>query len=336
MLEDFHIARIPLQYDSSKSQLCSFLHQHSLAYEENIETAFGIFDSCGQLHACGCTAGSLLKCFAVAPELRGQNALGLLVSALTQERFSSGHYDLFIITRAANEPLFANCGFFPVVRTDSLALLENRPDGPEQFVKPFWNESDYNKSVGAIVMNCNPFTLGHRALVEYAAAHCDVLHIFVVEEDRSLFPTDLRFQMVTAGTSDLPNIRIHLSGSYIISSATFPTYFLKADEDAATLQSQLDITLFASRIAPALQISKRFAGTEPDDPITAHYNESMRTILPQHGISFCETPRYVQNGLPVSASRVRALLASDSGRQQALSMLPASAQRCLSQWKELT
>lgn len=335
MLEDFRIDRIPLQYDVAKNQLRSFLRRYSLTYEEDIEAAFGVFDSQDTLYACGCAAGSLLKCFAVAPELRGQNALGSLVSALTQERFSSGCYDLFIITRAANEPLFSNCGFFPVVRTTDLVLLENRPDGPERFVKPFWNETDSGKLIGSVVMNCNPFTLGHRALVEYAAAHCDLLHIFVVEEDRSLFSTELRLQMVTEGTSDLSNVRIHLSGPYMISSATFPTYFLKADEDAATLQSQLDITLFAERIAPALHISRRFVGAEPDDPVTACYNESMRTILPLHGISFFEMPRYAQNSMTVSASRVRRLLTDASGRQKALSMLPDSTQRCLLQWKEL-
>lgn len=232
-----------------------------------------------------------------------QNALGLLLSALVQDRFLAGLYDLFVITRAHNETLFANCGFFPVARTSALVMLENRPDGPEHYAAPFAQAGDEKKSVGAIVMNCNPFTLGHRTLVEYAAAHCDVLHLFVVEENRSCFPTQLRFQMVAEGTADLPNVRVHLSGPYIISSATFPTYFLKRGEDAAVLQSELDITLFASRIAPALHITRRFAGEEPLDPVTARYNASMRSILPQYGITFCEIPRIAQDGQIISASR---------------------------------
>ena len=334
MLEEFQIRPIPLQYDASKEELRAFLRRHELALEDDVESAFGIFNSHDELSGCGCAAGSLLKCFAVSSELRGQNALGLLLSALVQDRFLAGLYDLFVITRAHNETPFANCGFFPVARTSALVMLENRPDGPEHYAAPFAQAGDEKKSVGAIVMNCNPFTLGHRTLVEYAAAHCDVLHLFVVEENRSCFPTQLRFQMVAEGTADLPNVRVHLSGPYIISSATFPTYFLKRGEDAAVLQSELDITLFASRIAPALHITRRFAGEEPLDPVTARYNASMRSILPQYGITFCEIPRIAQDGQIISASRVRTLLSTLDGRELALALLPPTTRRCLFPEKE--
>ena len=45
-----------------------------------------------------------------------------------------------------------------------------------------------NATIGSIVMNCNPFTLGHKHLVEYAAKLVDSLYIFVVEEDLSAIP----------------------------------------------------------------------------------------------------------------------------------------------------
>lgn len=290
------------------AMLRDFLARHSLGYETDIDAAFGIFDRYDTLCGCGCAAKSLLKCFAVDESLRGQNALGALISRLVQDRFFKGYYDLRVITRAHNEPLFAACGFYPVVRTDALVLLENRPDGPRRFALPFLEKGDEHRTVGAIVMNANPFTLGHRALVEYAAARCDVLHLFVVEEDRSLFPTDVRFRLVQEGTADLANVRVHLSGQYMISSATFPTYFLKDGESAAALQSELDITLFASSIAPVLHITRRFAGQEPLDPITGRYNDAMRSILPRYGIEFIEIPRLALSDVPVSASCVRTLI----------------------------
>ena len=37
-------------------------------------------------------------------------------------------------------------------------------------------------------MNCNPFTLGHKYIVEKAARENDNVIIFVVEEDKSSFP----------------------------------------------------------------------------------------------------------------------------------------------------
>lgn len=322
MTEEYHVSQIPLQYASDLEHLKAFLARHGLTYEADTQVAFGIFDETDALVACGCAANALLKCFAVEPELRGQNALGLLVSSLLQERFAAGFYDLFVITRLKNEAMFTNCGFFPVVHTKDILLLENRPNGPLSFAASMVQPGDAGKTIGAIVMNCNPFTLGHRVLVEYAAEQCDILHLFVVEEDRSAFPTDIRYRLVQEGVADLSNVRVHLSGRYMISAATFPTYFLKEGEDAAALQSELDITLFAQCIAPPLHITMRFAGQEPLDPTTARYNQAMRTILPQYGIEFFEIPRATAGGQVISASRVRALLREKGVCSEVLSLVP--------------
>lgn len=329
MTEEYRVAQIPLKYREDRESLVAFLTRHELTFEQDIQKAFGVFDETDTLVACGCAAGSLLKCFAVEQELRGQNALGLLVSSLIQERFAAGFYNLFVITRRKNEELFANCSLYPVVHTPELVLLENQQNGPSNFAAPLIKLGDEHRQVGAIVMNCNPFTLGHRALIEYAAWQCDVLHIFVVSEDRSAFPTDIRLRLVQEGTADLPNVRVHLSGNYMISSATFPTYFLKKGEDAAALQSELDITLFAQRIAPELHITKRFAGQEPFDPVTARYNDTMRNILPQYGIEFCEIPRLSQGDTAISASRVRQLLQEKGVCEEALALVPEVTQHYL-------
>ena len=186
-----------------------------------------------------------------------------------------------------------------------------------------------NRWLAALSWNCNPFTLGHRTLVECAASQCDVLHVFVVEENRSAFPTDVRYRLVQEGVKLLPNVRVHLSGYYMISAATFPTYFLKQEEDAVTLQSDLDITLFAQRIAPGLHITKRFVGEEPLDPTTARYNATMKRILPQHGIELIEIPRRTQGDGVISASRVRGLLQEKGVCDEVLALLPDSTARYL-------
>ncbi len=331
MIEDFSIRSIPLKYDSDRQALKSFLASQGLRYEDDIETAFGVFDEEDRLVGCGCGAGPLLKCFAVSEELRGQNALGPLLSALVQDRFLRGHYDLYVITRAKNAPLFTACGFFPVAETTEIVMLENRSDGPEAFVKPFWQPGDEQRTVGAIVMNGNPFTLGHRHLIEHAAARCDVLHMFVVEEDRSLFSVEDRLALIREGTADLPTVRVDLSGPYMISSLTFPTYFLKENEDAARLQSELDAALFARRIAPALHITKRFVGAEPLDPVTRKYNQALAAALPRQGIELIEIPRLEASGAPISASRVRALLQEKGLCQEVLALVPPVTQRYLSE-----
>lgn len=161
---------------------------------------------------------------------------------------------------------------------------------------------------GAIVMNCNPFTLGHRYLIEYASSRVDTLIIFVVEEDRSFFPFNDRIKLVRAGTADLPNVAVVPSGAFIISTVTFPGYFMKDNPEKVVLDSSQDVEMFAEKIAPAFGISVRFVGEEPLDIVTNQYNETLKSILPRHGIELVEIPRKENGDKVISASRVRALL----------------------------
>lgn len=164
--------------------------------------------------------------------------------------------------------------------------------------------------VGAIVMNCNPFTLGHRYLIETCAKKCDMLIVFVVQEDKSYFPFADRIRLVEEGCSDLENVRVTGSGKFILSSLTFSEYFNKAQLQDRIVDSSEDITLFVNEIAPAANIKARFVGTEPLDTVTNQYNRTMELILSQHGIRFEEISRLEKDGNVVSASRVRELLES--------------------------
>ncbi len=183
-------------------------------------------------------------------------------------------------------------------------------------VSPYQAELEQYKSqlralrpaVGSIVMNCNPFTLGHRYLVEYAASRVERLYIFVVEEDKSIFPFADRIELVKKGTADLKNVTVLPSGKFIISSLTFSGYFNKAELQDSTVDPSMDVELFGREIAPQLGITVRFAGEEPLDNVTRQYNETMARILPQYGVKFEVIPRKETNGGVISASRVRKLL----------------------------
>ena len=176
-------------------------------------------------------------------------------------------------------------------------------------LKPYLkgNASSLN---GSIVMNCNPFTLGHRYLIEYASRKVDNLYIFVVEENKSYFNFKDRLDLVKKGTADLKNVVVLPSGNFIISATTFPGYFLKNSIKDVKIDCSNDLNVFAEYIAPTLNIKKRFAGEEPLDPITNQYNEAMAEILPKHGIEFDVIPRRKdEDGQGViSASRVRKYL----------------------------
>lgn len=162
--------------------------------------------------------------------------------------------------------------------------------------------------MGAIVMNCDPFTLGHRYLIEQALSSCECLIIFVVEEDKSYFPFNDRLHLVKKGVEDLPNVIVLPSGKFIISTLTFTEYFNKSELQNVSVDTSLDLTIFAKEIAPCLDITVRFVGEEPLDRVTAQYNETMHSILSQYGIEVKEIPRLNIDGKIVSASYVRELL----------------------------
>ena len=159
--------------------------------------------------------------------------------------------------------------------------------------------------VGALVMNCNPFTLGHLHLVEYAAAKVVKLYIFVVEEDKSEFPFADRIELVRQGVKNFSNVEVLPSGKFIISQQTFSGYFNKAELQDVAVDSSEDVEIFAKEIAPTLGTTVRFAGEEPQDNVTRQYNETMKKILPKYGVEFCEIPRKNLGDEPISASSVR-------------------------------
>uniref|UniRef100_UPI004027B40D GNAT family N-acetyltransferase n=1 Tax=Prevotella sp. TaxID=59823 RepID=UPI004027B40D len=154
---------------------------------------------------------------------------------------------------------------------------------------------------GVVVMNCNPFTLGHRYLIEQAAKQVERLYVMVVREDCSLFAYTERKAMVEQGVADIENVSVIDGSDYAISRATFPTYFLKRLDDAADTQMLLDLDLFRRHIAPALGATVRFVGTEPTDQLTRRYNQLMHEALKD----VRETARLEKDGNAVSASRVR-------------------------------
>lgn len=165
-----------------------------------------------------------------------------------------------------------------------------------------------NGKVGGIVVNCNPFTFGHQFLIETAAAQCDMLYVFVVEEDRSVFPFSDRLELVRAGTAHLPNVEVLPSGEFMISARTFPEYFQKGSLQETTIDPSEDVMIFGKYVAPALGITKRLVGEEPLDRVTLQYNQAMARILPGYGIEFEIIPRKEEGEMVISASRVRRLL----------------------------
>lgn len=258
-----------------------------------------------ELVATGSREENILKCIAVSDSCQGQGLLAVVITQLRQNAFQAGCSHLFLYTKPQNEYLFASLFFHAVARTDKVLLMEDGARGISRFLESLDRPEG---ACGAIVMNADPFTLGHRYLVEEASRRCEKLLVFVLSEDKGRFPATVRMELVRRGTADLPNVSVLPTGPYLISSATFPTYFLKDRDRADAVHCLLDVEIFTKYFAPYFSITRRFVGSEPLSALTARYNEILKEELPRRGIAVEEIPRLEKNGVPVSASAVRAAL----------------------------
>ena len=270
----------------------------------------------GRVTACGALAGHTIKQLAVDPEFEGLGLMASVLSALISEAMTRGVHRLFLCTKPGNLRMFGSMGFHTVAETAEAVLLENRRGGIDSFLESI---PKYDGVCGAVVCNCDPFTLGHRHLIEYAAAHCDNLYVFAVSEKGSMFSPEERLDMIRKGTADIANCHVFESDMYLISRATFPAYFVRDESRADLVKSDLDLELFCGKIAPALGISVRFAGEEPFSPVTRAYNERMKELLPERGIKFVEIPRLSE----ISAGKVRALI-RDGETEKTKDLVPES------------
>ena len=319
-----NIQELPLSSPYFRKRVERFLGENGLRLEA-VDVYCAIQDEAGDILAGAGLSSDIIKCIAVAPEARCEGLVAPLVSHLISLASARGITELKLFTKPENQAIFESLGFHVLARAPKAILME-KGRGLERYctyLKGFAREG----RCGVVVMNANPFTLGHRYLLEQAAARVETLFVIPVKEDVSLFPYAERLAMIRAGT-DRPVIVLEGS-DYQISAATFPTYFLKDLSDAAETQMRLDLDLFARHIAPALNASVRFVGSEPFDPLTARYNELMKEVLPE----VVEIPRLET----ISASAVRTALEEGSfAKAKALCpettwpyLLAALAQRAL-------
>ena len=295
----------------------SLMSRTNLAPDEDSERTVLLLEE-GELLAAGSRKGNLLKCIAVDPMHQGEDLTATLVTTLREDAFRAGYRHLFLYTKPGNEYLFRGLFFYPVVKTKEVLLMENVRDGIRTFLDSLPVAAATGK-IGAAVMNCDPFTLGHQYLVETAAGMCDWLYVFVLSEDRGHFSSRDRFAMVQAGTGHLSNVSVLPTGTYLISSATFPTYFLKNRDQAQTIHCALDIEIFTRYFVPHFSIGHRFLGEEPLSPMTCSYNEALCRMLPQAGVQTHVIPRRCLGDTPISASAVRARL---QGGEDIRSLVP--------------
>lgn len=295
---------------------------------KNFEVAYDFPDKTfvvrkeGNIISTGSVDGNVLKYFFTSPEYKGEGTISIIYNSLLTYILESGHSSYFVFTLPENKEIFQSLGLNIVYNTDRVALLEGGFYNYSKWIeKTKKSLSPKNGKRGAIVMNCNPMTLGHKYLIESAMEEVDNLIIFLVEEDKSEFKFADRWSILREELAKEKRIDIIGSGPYIISRATFPTYFLKKKDDNLDTYTKLDAGIFAEKIAKDLEIDIRFLGSEPFDRVTEIYNKNIKEIFDKHNIVLEILDRKEIDGNIVSASKVRKLL-KEAKEIQAYKYLP--------------
>ena len=306
-MNEYEIFQVPAWDQSTLSQVDRLLLREGIIRDANLDYIAAMTDENGEVIATGSCFGQTLRCFAVSSEHQGEGLLNQMVSHLMEVQLSRGNSHLFLYTKVKAAKFFESLGFYEIARVDgTLVFMENRRNGFPGYLKALEKTARPGRSA-AIVMNANPFTLGHQYLVETAASRCDTLHLFVLSEDASLVPFAVRKELVRLGTRHIPNVVLHDSGPYMISNATFPSYFLKEEAEVIRGHAKLDLAVFG-RIAQTIGVSVRYVGEEPVSQVTGIYNSIMAQALPDYGIACQVIPRKESKGNAISASTVRSAL----------------------------
>lgn len=304
-----------------RRQIEMFLQTNGLRYDDVDYYAAIVDESSDEMIAGGGLKGSVIKCVAVADGHKGEAVANVIVSHLIAKANAEGCQCVKLYTKPGNRQLFESLSFRLIAESPNAILMETGVGGIEKYSEELRVKSEElgvkseelkndesvvsnaRKPIGVIVMNANPFTLGHRFLVEQSSELVERLYVVVVREDCSMFSYNERKAMVSQGVRDIGNVVVVDGSDYAVSAATFPTYFLKQLSDATDTQIILDLDIYRRRIAPALGAIIRFFGSEPTDPLTRRYNELMHQQLGEEHVH--EIQRKQQEGSAISASRVR-------------------------------
>ena len=340
------IVEVPLSSPFFRDKIKRFLEANGLRME-SLDSYYVMEDAAGSIVAGAGIAGDVLKCLAVAPEVRSE---GLLVPLVSRIMSDHARPSFKVFTKPEYQAVFESLGF-RLLASAPLAVLLEKGHGLEDYCSYLRSFRRPGRN-GVVVMNANPFTLGHQYLLQQAASQVDHLFVIPVKEDVSMFSYEERRAMICAGSAGPAAEGIYFSGrgpknqipsaiatpsrreechaerseeskgitvlegsDYVISAATFPTYFLKDLSTAAETQMQLDVDLYDKWIAPALGATVRFVGSEPLDALTNRYNQLITnpTLV----------ERLCIHGEVVSASRVRRALEKGCF-PEAASLCPAS------------
>lgn len=310
---------------TERQRIASFLKEFGLKLEDNVDQTIYMEDGNGivaTLSASKC----ILKCLAVKPDARGENLAVTLVSEMIKRFHSAGIYYYQVFTKPEYSEVFKRLGFRPVLETEKVAFFEGGEGDIDSCISKMKVQMKYNlgidgvsgdSDIAGIVINGNPFTIGHLKLVEYAAARHKYVLVFVVEEDSSYFTFKERYAMAYLALKPIGNVLVLPSSEYIVSKSTFPGYFLKTVDETTEEYAKCDALIFEKYFMPKLGLCKRYVGEETSDYMRI-YNDMLKSVL---GERLEIVKRFEEKGEVISAAKVRSLI-RDGSLDEALEYVP--------------
>lgn len=282
------------------------LTENELNPDDLTDYTVGVFIN-KTLVATGSLYENIIKLVAVKKEYQKENLLSLITTNLINELTKRGYSKYFLFTKDTNANYFLNLGFSLIISSKGVSYLENNLNPITETLKALKGDLNLNnKSVGALIVNCNPPTLGHIYLITEASLNHDYLLVFLVSENKSYFSYDVRCKLLSESIKNLNNVIVLPSTNYLISSSTFPTYFLKDLSLKSEIEMHLDVSIFIKYFIKIFNIEKRYVGSEENDSFTNQYNETLKHYLNEKLIII---PRIKKDNTIISASTVRKLYA---------------------------
>ncbi|WDU82327.1 GNAT family N-acetyltransferase [Caloramator sp. Dgby_cultured_2] len=180
-----------------------FLKEFDLSLDDDVDLTLVAVEDDKIIGTCS-AAKNIIKGFAVSRDYQSEGVASKLLTKIQNILFDKGIYETFIFTKPENKSIFEGLGYRFVEGNSDVVLLEGGAANVQKYVRDMFLKSDLDDGEkAALVMNCNPFTLGHKYLIEIAAKENERVVVFIVEENKSLFPFDVRLELVKKGVEDL-------------------------------------------------------------------------------------------------------------------------------------
>ena len=226
-------------------------------------------------------AGGLLRdtirCIAVDDAVSDEHLANRLVTHLMEIVQRRGFPTVKVFTKPKYEEIFKSLAFNTIAITDNVVFMENSRQPLNRYIDHLRTLAKPGVS-GVIVMNCNPFTLGHKYLVEYASRQVDNLYIIPLLDSSAGFNYEERREMICRCSSFRKN---RYADARLRVMILFHSYYSFLDPDRSRFFSASDTGTMDTYSLPSIVSLCRWTRTPNASCIVSSFSTS--SVRPKIG-----------------------------------------------------